>query len=116
MKEFKGTQGPWVWSNLNEDENSLRGACGRLVLWGDNMPSGLQEDDGWSARMGATHSDDESEFNAKLIAAAPDLLEALQCAIDHVREQAKHDGLAFGHLQVCQKAIARALGKNNGDE
>lgn len=109
MEKFKGTPGPWSWSNLSEDENSLRGEGGKIVFWGDNISSGFQTDDGWAARIGATNSDDESECNAKLIAAAPDLLEALQYARRFMNKQ-DHD------IEYVDAAIARALGKNDGEE
>lgn len=40
-----------------------------------------------------------------------DLIEVLQCAIHHVREQAKSDAHAAGVLNACNSAIKKALGQ-----
>lgn len=110
MKEFKGTPGPWFVSDNHSEVNEKLSDKGYHFI---STESGFYSDEHDS---GFELAGCISIADANLIAAAPDLLEALQCAIDHVREQAKHDGLAFGHLQVCQKAIARSLGKNDGEE
>lgn len=89
MSEFKGTK--WPWKVLNEDD---------FIVVHENDES---------VTFVAACVDDEHD--AHLIAAAPDLLEALQCAISHVREQAKSDAHAFGVLQACNRAIAKALGE-----
>ncbi len=53
----------------------------------------------------------DEEKDARLIAAAPELLEALQQTIPHIREQSKRDGPAFGPLQLINRVIAKALGE-----
>ena len=53
-----------------------------------------------------TEAPEENAANARLIAAAPDLLAALQLAV----RQNNHDMLMTGdELRRCQAAIARAL-------
>uniref|UniRef100_UPI00201E0680 hypothetical protein n=1 Tax=Oceanobacillus saliphilus TaxID=2925834 RepID=UPI00201E0680 len=54
---------------------------------------------------------DKAVANAHLIAAAPELLEALQQSLPHLREQAKQDGHAFGTLQLVNRVIAKAMGE-----
>ena len=52
-------------------------------------------------------SNDKCEANAKLIAAAPDLLEALQKLLDRLDSQ--HHSLAIsGTLRECREAIKKA--------
>lgn len=90
MKEFKGTPGPW-----STNGNSVFNDDGYDIVhltYGEY--TGIKED----------------EANTSLIAAAPNLLEALQSAIYHVREQAKSDAHAAGVLNACNAAIAKALG------
>lgn len=59
---------------------------------------GVQQDD---------KEDDVSRANARLIAAAPDLLEALKLAVN----QNYHDMQMTGEeLRICEMAIAKATG------
>lgn len=61
-------------------------------------------------------SDDEKEANARLIAAAPDLLEALQAFVspwdgDSVEEIESQSGLATSvRIEQARAAIAKATG------
>ena len=80
MSNTKHTLGPWEW-----DGNWLRGD-GKLILWYTTDDNG-------------THAKFE---DARLIAAAPDLLEALQRYISHC------DGKAE---EMARAAIAKATGE-----
>ena len=65
----------------------------------------------------------ESEANARLIAAAPDLLEALQCALDHLEycgygDSWERECALTGEDPLDKKieaAIAKATGVTNAD-
>jgi hypothetical protein len=62
------------------------------------------------ANVGRAFDGDYSPANARLIAAAPDLLEALQLAV----RQNSHDMLMTGEeLRKCEAAIAKATGATN---
>lgn len=84
MKEFKGKPGPWHWE-------------GRVLCNDAHIVGG----DGWTF----------NDADKILIAAAPELLEALQQCIPHLREQSKKDGHAFGTLQLVNRIIDKALGE-----
>jgi|688.fasta_scaffold1401594_2 hypothetical protein len=61
--------------------------------------------------------EEEADANARLIAAAPDLLEALELLIDDLALRAKLRGddcldVSDGRLYKAQKAIAKAKGEN----
>lgn len=104
MNNFKGTPGPWQW---DQDGGALRSKT-HILLCPGNVPGGIDTRDGWGALLGAfAGDDDESEANAKLIAAAPDLLEALQAII------ARLDPYDYPDEQnMARAAIAKALASN----
>jgi hypothetical protein len=59
-----------------------------------------------------------TEANARLIAAAPDLLEACERAVDACRDnlvayQFKNEQALLTALQVCEAAIAKAKGESH---
>ena len=91
--EFKGTPGPWTGKDVGicrQDDAGLQLGC--IMTFDDNRRA-------------------ECAANAHLIAAAPELLEALQQSLPHLREQAKQDGHAFGTLQLVNRVIAKAMGE-----
>lgn len=100
-REFKGTPGPWV-------------AVFNNVFW-EICPENRQETDPYT--IGDVCASDPKnpgsglqEANANLIAAAPDLLEALQILLQSV--EGNH--VTVGDCNQAQSAIAKALGQNNG--
>ena len=96
MQEFKGTPGPWVVTNTADIFTSL----------GAKNSEGIEasRNDGWHVAdcdMGGLCLD-EVAANACLIAAAPDLLEALQQVV--AISDRKHEAWDKAHA-----AIAKAL-------
>jgi len=97
----KHTPGPWIVSDETRenfvwilDENSDTGVC---MVHTD------------------TDSKDESDANARLIAAAPELLEALESMLDYLKRQAKENSrrewaLHNAHAEFMRNAIAKATG------
>lgn len=92
--ERKYTKGPWsaVYSKRYKQWNVF-GASNKAVASADDLDGEL--------------SVEETEANANLIAAAPELLEALVMIQDHIRFGQDLDGIDI----VCSEAIAKALGE-----
>ena len=93
MKEFKGTPAPWYFSN----EGVLRVRA--------------EEDDVVVCSYAGYEYFEEEYANAKLIAAAPDLLEALQLCEEFMSllPSTGFDGLA--RIEGARAAINKALGE-----
>lgn len=88
--EFKGTKGPWFW-----DEESLGNK--HHIVFGNGYPIEMT-----------------SKENKALIAAAPELLEALRQLRDYVEDvcAVSSDDCHEDHsLNLANKAIKKALGK-----
>ena len=62
------------------------------------------------AQLGIGRGDSEDEANASLIAAAPDLLAALQGILDNFKAN-QGNGVGIGPISKARAAIARATGK-----
>lgn len=99
MKEFKGTPGPWVASTT---ERSI-GPASRdgNQSYGMILPVAWVEFDSDQRHQRA---------NANLIAAAPELLEALQRMVSKAHKQNWNDAYPE-ELQSAQAAIKKALGE-----
>ena len=109
MEEFKGTPGPWfikpvsgatVEGDLNviqtEPATSKGYHIGYAATWGDNSDTAV-----------------EADFNARLIAAAPELLEALQRFYRWYDDIYGDDCDYTGEhpIALAKAAISKALGK-----
>lgn len=106
MKEFKGTPGPWHWtSDVFNEGNILHGEADQIVFWGDNICGGITDDDGWGARLGAITSDIISFRDAKLIAAAPELLKELITVLD------SHEKGLYYDWDRAEEVIDKVLGE-----
>ncbi|WP_313327719.1 hypothetical protein [Enterobacter oligotrophicus] len=95
MKEFKGTPGPW-----SVDRNNVH--TGRIATIHHCIGNDWVEV--WSPDWPDT--EEKQEANAKLIAAAPDLLEALQACLGWV-----NNGIAREVHEKAFAAISKALGE-----
>lgn len=101
MKEFKGTKGDWECVDMDDDSISEISAtmvvCGDVVLAvvGPTADSSLPED----------------EHNANLIAAAPDLLEALQDLYISLFNSDQWSKQQLNSFSKARSAIAKALGE-----
>lgn len=93
MSEFKGTPGPWVI-----DANNVGSLWNVDDLKGESIALSHQvaNDKDWSKR----------NANTALIAAAPELLEALQDALHAYDKHGEHSEWDF-----ARAAIAKALGQ-----
>ncbi len=94
MGEFKGTRGPWEWD-------------------GDDIWSGEEM---VTALIDGYQSADVHEANAKLIAASPELLEALQTLIQGHEDKSGQDlfniVVSGEEIQYAVEAIKKALGED----
>lgn len=94
--EFKGTKGEWLYNGslqMNSGYRVVYNKSGILLHKSEN-------------KFGLT--EDEIEANAKLIASAPDLLEAL-CQIQSAVETGAVKGLLSDEIESMNKAIEKAL-------
>lgn len=105
MEEFKGTKGVWTVENVLTHNGDFY-----KVKSGDMSVCNI-----------TTRNQEAARANAKLIAVAPAMLEALQNLIDVA---SKSEGIAGWHLngeietwehsellQIAQQAVEKALGK-----
>ena len=97
MTDTKHTPGPWVWEHW---QMGLTAQNGTSVL-------AYYDYEGMSLH-GKT--EDEHEANAHLIAAAPDLLEALE-AIVATWDGPKYNHFMADNIDLARAAIAKAKGQ-----
>ena len=108
MSEAKHTPGPWEFG----PNHSSTGLAGQLVV----RPAGEFPHGEWVADVGSMY-DDHREANARLIAAAPDLLKALekiiemnrQWALDQYGDATKAENMDC--VRVARAAITKATGE-----
>lgn len=102
MSTAKHTPGPWIGAGPSFG--------GPLPLYTTEIITEWEDEDEGSPTicfLPFTHNDDENEANALLIAAAPELLEALQSCADILR----HEGVWPGAEARARAAIAKATGE-----
>jgi hypothetical protein len=105
MKEAKHTPGPWRWVENSVSEKGCR--C--IQFRGSSY---------WDIGSIQSHplhgySDDEAFANARLIAAAPELLHALQQADEYLHEM--NYGIRGYIRTLVRNAIAKATGKEGAE-
>ena len=107
MRETKHTPGPWRISGesattVQADYRAINSEGGVLIARALGYPN-----------SGYFPSDDEAAANARLIAAAPELLEALEALRDNVGTCICYDESAreFNAWEMAKAAIAKAKGE-----
>ena len=100
MKEFQGTPGPWRVSEKRGDLIDIRHNDNGIGAISLNLAHVVARQS-WLK---------EAEANARLIAAAPELLEALQKMVSKAYKQNWNDAYPE-ELQSAQSAINKALGE-----
>ena len=100
MKEFKGTKGEWKYDEFTR-------AIG-IVSRDNDQSYGMVCDE--VARVEFIDGQTE-KYNAKLIEAAPEMLDILIQSLPYLQECAKKDGHAFATFNLADKIIKKALGE-----
>jgi len=105
MKEFKGTKGEWILKN-NGSFFEIRNSCDWKM--GSKSMSISVHLNKVNKKIKTMSLGRESEANAKLIAAAPELLKCLIDLYTQIPEDLKTDWLR-GECENAEKAIDKAL-------
>ncbi|MDK9365377.1 hypothetical protein [Lelliottia wanjuensis] len=104
MEEFKGTKGPWL-----TDRNNVH--AGRIATLHHCINNDWVEI--WSTDWPDT--EEKQEANSMLIAAAPELLEALQEMVAIVKKNSypcpDKPNSNYARAEAAESVIAKALGK-----
>jgi hypothetical protein len=96
-REFKGTPGPWKWVSGNHNYYHFLKSVGGTYVHSDGSACGEYSPD-----------IDVNGSDAKLIAAAPELLEALQTIVGYIKQDGSYSPLAIESLELV---INKALGE-----
>ena len=99
---IKHTPGPWIGAGPSFGDPLPRYTTEIVTEWEDEDGEALS-----ICELPFHHHDDENEANARLIAAAPDLLEALKAAEPYLR----HANVAYNVYVQARAAIAKAEGQ-----
>ncbi|MBY4887744.1 hypothetical protein K5Y32_07330 [Pantoea sp. DY-15] len=96
MSEFSGSKSPWLISDESDKWNRIVDANGDLITTCFAMQN-------------------EDDANARLIATAPELLEALQEMVaivkKHTYPQPDKPSSTWGRMEAAESVIAKALGQ-----
>ncbi len=104
--EFKGTKGEWVYKQGFDSEGFLQ----------THFNIRAKPHKARITPIAKTYSEtqnlDEAKANAQLIAAAPELLEKLKDAVNHMDQVHNGESIDYDVVYECREAINKALGTN----
>ena len=111
MAEMKPTPGPWSVNTSRHYENGKP-----AIVWGPEGPG-----HGDVCQLPPIYPREFNEANARLIAAAPDMLAALQMFVDqHTLSSGEYEAKYYMRhgpgepLALARMALAKAKGETNG--
>ena len=109
MPDAKFTQRPWEIDDGDSDAFGVFDSYGCPICYLSHDPS----------KGGGIRSAEEDHANARLIAAAPELLEALQAFLEHWKSNEPLPGFIADECDECRRihelaksAVAKALGND----
>lgn len=104
MAEFKGTKGPWVVKTAREGETE------NLIIKTIDKLLTVESLEGVAVSINGRRGELRQEANAKLIAAAPEMLDALQSILtgEIVSAPRNHKDTVEIMRQIASKAIKKA--------
>lgn len=114
MREFKGTKGNWIADlrggccavypeDRKDDTNGCHSYDPRNIFYSGGGAK-------YNKEKGCWDQSEEIQANAKLIAAAPELLKACSLARTFLGNELNCDKDIFGVMEDLQSAINKALG------
>ncbi|UCS82870.1 ead/Ea22-like family protein [Yersinia phage vB_YenS_P400] len=103
MKQFKGTPGAWDLVIDDDSEDGVITSDFRDGMIEIAVVIGAHPESGFDSEFQM-----EQLANAKLIAAAPELLEALQTIVGYIKQDGSYSPLAIESLELV---INKALGE-----
>lgn len=109
MGEFKGTPGPWIWADRNQG------------LYGAGPDNAVLAFYSYEGMHLSGKTEESQEANARLIAAAPDLLGEATRLIERLSEfecELEDDAVArefYGHVSPAIANLKYAISKALGD-
>lgn len=104
------TKAPWTldFRHKDTDRKDGNGSIIEVTRLGDGCPQSICTI--WTVSLHADNFDDEGRANANLIAAAPELLEALECIVSS-QKGTRPAGVKPLILDIAEKAIRKAKGE-----
>ena len=104
------TKGPWGldFRHKDTDRKDGNGSIIEVTRLGDGCPQSICTI--WTVSLHADNFDDEGRANANLIAAAPELLDALEMVRDYMHAAGKHNDIS-PTCEVVHNAIKKAKGE-----
>lgn len=116
--KLKHTEGPWQACNNGECLCgmiwSVKSDCPVAVHTHMNILSNCEKDEGYNLGAGISNQSEEFKANVKLVAAAPELLEALvesTIELQQFEAEMKHTKRITANIQIIEKATGITINK-----